>query len=199
MPIELNDHLLNDGTALVLHGESGLEDSDLAQLLDFTEERKEKLTVVVLSHTKVTGACLAYLACLPRLRELYLNGTRISDQDSFDLSGWDLEMVNLDNTRLGDIGIARLSRASNLRSVRLRNTRATDRGVQLLGTIPSLCEYHLDGAPISNHAKCRLDNRIKMAHTDLAAALRSIKHHIALGAQIIALRGPVGWVRRYTL
>ena len=199
MPIELNDHLLNDGTALVLHGETELEDSDLAQILAFTEEQRRTLTVVVLSHTKVTGACLAYLACLPHLTELYLNGTQIGDQDPFELAGWPLETVNLDNTRLGDMGIARLGRAPNLRVVRLRNTRVTDRGVQMLGTFPRLREYYLDGTPTSDHAKRRLDNAIEMAHIDLAEAFRLIGRKIALRtrlvAQIFAIAGPARWVR----
>lgn len=192
MPIKLKDHLVNDGTALVLHRESELVDSDLAQLLDFTREQRAKLTVVVLSETKVTGVCLRYLACLPRLRELYLNGTQIRDWDSFDLSGWALEMVNLDNTRLGDIAIARLLRAPYLRTVRLCNTQVTDRGLQLLGTLPSLREYHVDGTPTSKHAKCRLDNRIRMTHMDLSRALRSIGRHAMLGVQRVVLPGTVG-------
>ena len=199
MPIELNDHLLNDGTALVLHGETELEDSDLAQILAFTEEQRRTLTVVVLSHTKVTGACLEYLACLPHLRELYLNGTLVSDQDPFELSGRALEVVNLDNTRLGDMGIARLIRAPNLRVVSLRNTQVTDPGVHLLGSFENLREYYLDGTPTSVHAKCRLGNTIKMAHIDLAGTLRVIGRQIQLGARlvarIVAFPGPAGWAR----
>ena len=195
MPFELKDHLLNDGTALVLHRESELADSDLEQLLDFTEEQRAKLTVVVLSGTRVTGACLRYLACLPRLRELYLNGTQISDWDSFDFSGWALEMVNLDNTGIGDTAIARLLGAPNLSTVRLCNTQATDRGIQLLGTLPSLREYYLDGTPISKHAKCRLENTIRMARMDLSQALRSIGRQVILGVQRFVFPGTIRWAR----
>jgi len=183
MPIDLNDHLINDGTALVLHGVKDLEDSDLAQLRAFTQAQRRALTVVVLSHTKVTGACLEYLACLPQLKELYLNGTQISDQDPFELSHSSLEVVNLDNTRLGDRGIARLSRAPSLRVVRLCNTQVTDLGVQRLGTFPKLREYYLDGTSTSNHAKRRLDNAVHMAYFDLAGALQLIGRHIALRAR----------------
>ena len=203
MPIELHHHLINHGTALVLHAETQLEDADLAQILGFTEPQRRALTVVVLSHTQVTGACLEYLACLPHLRELYLNDTQISDQDPLDLSGWRLETVNLDNTRLGDLGIAGLARAPNLRTVRLCNTQVTDRGVLMLATLPKLREYYLDGAPISNHAKRRLDNAIKMAHIDLAGAFRLVGREIALGArllvQLFVVPGPVGWVRGWML
>lgn len=203
MPIELHHHLLNHGTALVLHAETQLENSDLAQICAFTEAQRRALTVVVLSHTKVTGACLQYLACLPCLRELYLNDTQISDQDPFELAGWPLEAVNLDNTRFGDRGIARLGRAPNLRTVRLSNTQVTDQGVQMLGSFPRLREYYLDGTPTSNHAKRRLDNAIQMAHIDLAGALRLIGRQMALGArlvaQVFAVPGPVSWVRGWML
>lgn len=204
MPFDLNDHLVNDGTALVLHGVKELQDSDLAQLRGFTEAQRNRLTVVVLSRTKVTGACLEYLACLPHLRELYLNGTQISDQDAFELSPSSLETVNLDDTRLGDLGITRLSRAPNLRAVRLCNTQVTDRGVRTLETFPRLREYCLDRTPISRHAKRRLDNAMKMAHIDFTGALRVIGRQIELGvrnkvARFIKAPGDVGWARGWML
>jgi len=181
MSIDLNDYLLNDGTALVLHGEGELEDRDLAQLQRFSVDQRSKLTVVVLSRTPVTGGCLKYLACLPNLRALYLNATQINDEDWFDVSGWALETINLDNTRIGDKGITRLKEATRLESVRLCNTRVSDTGIQWLGTFPRLREYFLDGAPISDHAKRRLDNAIKMGHLDITEAVRSVRRHLALG------------------
>jgi len=180
MLIDLNDHLLNDSTALVLHGESELEDTDLARLHRLSVEQRSKLTAVVLSRTRVTGACLKHLACLPNLRALYLNATQINDEDWFDVSGWALETINLDNTRIGDQGIAQLQAATRLEVIRLCNTRVSDTGIQLLGNFPRLREYCLDGAPISDHAKRRLDNAVKMAHLDIAEAFRPARHHLAI-------------------
>jgi len=192
MSIDLSEHMLNDRSALVLHGERELEDADLAQLHRLSVEQRSKLTVVVLSRTRVTGACLKHLACLPNLRTLYLNATQINDEDWFDVSGWALESINLDNTRIGDQGIARLQAATRLEVVRLCNTRVSDTGIQLLGTFPRLREYCLCGAPISDHAKRRLDNTIKMGHLDITEAVRSVRRHLAFGVRKLISPG-TGW------
>jgi len=199
MSIELEDHLLNDGSALVLCGERGLEDSDLAQVLDLTDQQREALAVVVLSHTNVTGACLRYLARLPRLRELYLNGTQILATDPFELFGGALEVINLDDTKFGDCGVPRLRAAYNLRVVSVRNTRVSDHGVHLLGNLHRLQECYLEGTGVSDHARRRLENSIQLASVDLAWAFRAVYHQLRAAGRLltrpIALPHRCVWAR----
>jgi hypothetical protein len=180
MSIELRKHLFNRGAALVLHGEPGLADADLSPLLDFSIEEREALTVVVLSNTDLTGRCLRYLTCLPNLREIYLNGTGLPDEAPLDLIGSGVEVLNLDDTRIGDSGIAKLGAASGLRLVSLRNTRITDRGAHMLGNLPGLREYHLSGTKVSDFAIRRLDNALELAGTSAAFVFRSAFHQMNL-------------------
>jgi hypothetical protein len=67
MSIEIKDHLLCSGAALVLHEEKELVDADLAQLLKFSEKQRAAITSVVLSNTDITGECFQHLAILPNL------------------------------------------------------------------------------------------------------------------------------------
>lgn len=165
---------------MVLHGEQGLADTDFSSLLDFSIEERRALSVVVLSNTGVTGHCLRYLTCLPNLREIYLNRTGISDGAPLELIGRGVQVLNLDDTGIGDSGIAKLRAASGLRLVSLRNTRITDRGVHLLGNLPGLREYHLSGTMVSDYARRRLDNAIELAGASATFAFRSAFHQFDL-------------------
>ena len=173
MSIELRNHLFSRGAALVLHGERGLADADFSSLLDFSIEERQALRVVVLSNTGVTGSCLRYLACLPNLREIYLNGTGSTDEAPLELIGSGVQVLNLDDTRIGDTAIAKLGAASGLRLVSLRNTRITDRGAHLLGNLPGLREYHLSGTMVSDYARRRLDNALELAGNSAGLVFRS--------------------------
>jgi Leucine-rich repeat (LRR) protein len=180
MSIELRQHLVSRGAALVLHGEPGLADADFSLLLNFSIEKRQALRVVVLSNTSLTGHCLRYLTCLPNLREIYLNGTGITDDSPLDLIGSGVQVLNLDDTRIGDNGIAKLRAASGLRLVSLRNTRITDQGAHLLGNLPRLREYHLSGTRVSDYARRRLDNALELAGSSAAIAFRSAFHQLDL-------------------
>jgi len=96
--IDFTDYMLNDGTAVVLHRESELEYPALAQLRRLSVERRSKLTVVIPSGNRVTGACL------PNIRGLRLNTTQISDEDWFEVSGWVPETIDPDNMQIGGPG-----------------------------------------------------------------------------------------------
>lgn len=180
MAIKLRKHLFNRGAALVLYGKEKLVDADLAPLLEFSIGEKQALSVVVLSNTSVTGDCLQYLTCLPNLREIYLNGTGIADEAPLELIGSGIQVVNLDDTRIGDTGVAKLRVASALRLVSLRNTRISDRSAYLLGNLPNLREVHLSGTIVSDYARRRLDNSLELACTNAAFAFRSAFYQLNL-------------------
>jgi len=159
MSIAIKDYLSNSGSALVLHGERRLCRNDLEQLHDLPYESRARIKVAVLSRTCLDDACLSDLATLPNLKELYLGGTRLTDNAALDQCAIpSLQVVNLDDTLVGDAAVSRLKRARNLRIVSLRNTRVTDRGLQQIAALPNLQEYYLDGTLVTELGKRRLAN-----------------------------------------
>jgi hypothetical protein len=180
MSIELRNCLFSQGAALVLHGEPGLTDADISSLRDFTFAERQQLSIVVLSNTGVTGDCLRSLACLPNLREIYLNGTGIGDDAPLDLIAGGIQVVNLDDTRIGDTGAAKLREASALRLVSLRNTKVTDHSAHMLSRLPQLREYYLSGTLVSDYALRRLDNALELTNASAAFACRSALYRLNL-------------------
>ena len=168
--IELKDCLRTSGASLVLHGERDLVDADLAQLRDFSEKQRAAITTVVLSNTHITGECFQHLALLPNLIVLYGCGTQIKDDAPFNLLSRTIEILNLDRTEVGDRCILQLMNLPRLRLLSLRRTGITDRGLHLLGAMPSLSEYYLNGTIVSDYAKQRLDNVINLDAITFAMA-----------------------------
>jgi len=159
MSIAIKNYLFNSGSALVLHGERHLCRNDLEQLHDLPYESRARIKAAVLSGTFFDDACLSYLATLPDLKQLYLGGTRLTDNAALDQCAIpSLQVVNLDDTLVGDAAVARLKWARKLRIVSLRNTRVTDRGLQHIAALPNLQEYYLDGTQVTELGKRRLAN-----------------------------------------
>ena len=158
MPLDISDHLLNGGTALVLHGKRCLMDSDLEQIPKLSITARAKIDSVVLSCTLLTDACLEHLSALPNLRKLYLQGTLITDNVPLELFARRLEVVNLDNTLVGDGAIRKLSLARNLRVLSAKNTHVSDCGAYRLVRATKLQEYHLSGTQVTELGRKRLDN-----------------------------------------
>jgi len=171
MAIELKDHLFNSGAALVLHGKRNLEDADFAALSGFSEDEKAAITSVVVSDTAITGECFRYLACLPNLKALYANKTQIGDDAPLECLPTSIETINLDDTRVGDVAISKLRAAPNLRSVRLRNTNITSRGVDILASMSHLRDCHVDGAEVSEHTRQRLNNAMVLGAVTFAGVV----------------------------
>jgi len=172
--IDLSDHLYNDESALVLDRIEGVDDAGLKQLRGMDTSR---LRVIVLSNTCVTGDFIEYLSDLPALRQLYLNGSRVSKDAPLDYLPHSLEVLNLDDTSVGDAAIARLPRLWHLELVCLRNTRVTDRSIEILSRLPRLHRYFLEGTAVTEFGRRRLDNRVAMLSYDLLPSVSE-----ALGA-----------------
>jgi hypothetical protein len=193
MAIELRDHLFNSGAALVLHGNRGLSDADFAQLLDFAKEEKASITDVVVSRTGITGECFRHLACLPNLKALYANNTPIGDDAPLECLPASIEIINLDGTHVGDVGVSKLRLAPNLCSVRLRNTNITSRGVEILASMPRLRDCHVDGADLSDHTRQRLNNAMVLSAATFAGSIVFLMQKIGyelgkLGSRLYSAR-----------
>lgn len=166
----LKNCLYASGAALVLHGKRDLLDSDLAQLRNLSEQQRAAITSVVVSDTGITGECFRYLAALPNLKALYANRTQVDDEAPFERLPKTLEVVNLDRTEVGDLGVSKLSMAPNLYSVRLRATKITPRGVEMLASMPGLRDCEIDGADVNEHTRQRLINAIVLREATCYAA-----------------------------
>ena len=163
MPVDISEHLLASGTALVLHGEQRLTDGDLAQLSELSDIERSKITIAVLSDTPLTDVFFQHLAELPNLRELYLQGTSITDHAPFELCTHKLEVVNVDRTCFGDKAIGKLSLARELRVLSAKNTEVTNSGIYQLAKSKKLHEYHLSGTNVTKRGKILLDNALYRA------------------------------------
>jgi len=126
---------------------------------------------VVVSDTAITGECFRYLACLPNLKALYANKTQIGDDAPLECLPTSIETINLDDTRVGDVAISKLRAAPNLRSVRLRNTNITSRGVDILASMSHLRDCHVDGAEVSEHTRQRLNNAMVLGAVTFAGVV----------------------------
>lgn len=189
MPLDISEHLLNEGAALVLHGEQCLTDSDLAQIRKLSDTARAKIDVAVLSNTQLTDACLQHLSALPNLRKLYLQGTAITDNAPLELCAHGLEVVNLENTLVGDRVIGKLSLARDLRVLSAKHTRVTDYGIYRLAKSTKLHEYHLSGTQVTKLGKRRLDNAmfrvtlpscVRWVYYSLQISIRRIDNRLSL-------------------
>lgn len=186
MHLDINEHLYNDGSALVLHGEQGLTNSDLAQIPNLSDGVRAKIGVAVLSNTPLTDDGLKHLSALPNLRKLYIQNTAITDRAPLNVFAHNLTVVNLDNTLVGDDAIDKLSLAPNLRVLSARNTLVSDRGIQLLAKSEALQEYDFSGTQVTEFGKRRLDNA--MFRTTLALCARWACYSLQIGAHRISRR-----------
>lgn len=188
MRLSLHRHLYDSGSALVLDGIQGLTDDDLAQLRDLDDEQRRNIRVVVLSHTSITGQCLKHLTVLPNLTGIYLHGTLIDDDAPLELLSTNVEIVNLDDTLVGDRSVAKLSRLPRLRILRLRHTRVTDCGAFDLLRVRTLRSVCLAETAVNDLAKRRLDNNIVLEIVGFSMALRSVQYHAHRVLRILTLQ-----------
>ena len=170
MPIQLEKCLFSSGAALVLHGKKELADADLAQLRNLSDHQRAAITSVVVSDTGITGECFRYLAVLPNLKALYANKTQVDDKAPFEHLPKTLEVLNLDHTEVGDLCASKLRMAPNLFSIRLRNTKITREGVEMLASTNRLCDCEIDGTDVSEYTRQRLLNAIVLREASCYAA-----------------------------
>ncbi len=102
------------------------------------------LSSLNLSFTGMTAHGLRKLATLP-LRDLYLSGSPLTDQDLAVLEQWpQLSLLRFDGTSITDAGLEHVGRLRRLRSLRLDSTAITDQGLQQLKALRALTGLNLD-------------------------------------------------------
>ena len=87
-----------------------------------------------------------------KLRELFMEGTRITDAGLEDVGRLSqLQCLDLATTRVNDAGLARLTGLRKLTELNLRETRVTDAGVAHLAGLTSLESLDLSGTKVSDN------------------------------------------------
>ena len=105
----------------------------------FSARGLERLTRIEVLYISGEGADLKQVACLSRLKELYLPDTAASDSDLRHLAGLQqLEQLWLGFNRLSDAGLAHLAALPNLRMLDLAYSDVTDEGLDLLKGLSKL-------------------------------------------------------------
>jgi len=150
------------------------------------------IDTIELTGTGVTDDDLALLAPLPKLPQLHLDGTKISDRGLAHLKNVELSKValgetqitdaglkhlsgqtklrtlNLAGTRIGDEGLAHLKAATGLKGINLQGTRVTDKGVAQLAELKELTELWLDGTQVTDEALRALERCEKLHYVSLS-------------------------------
>jgi Leucine-rich repeat (LRR) protein len=188
MNVSLSNNLNGSGTALVLDGNVDVTDADLEQLGGFGDQLRRKITTVVLSRTNIQGSGIKHLNALPNLTRLFLNGSSITDSAPFDELPRSLEVLNLDNTSVGDRGVSRLCGMPSLRVLRLEGTEVTDRGLFALLKLRSLSEIYLERTATSWMARRRLENDIKLNAAGYSQIVRYAKGYTTCVLSLVTLR-----------
>jgi hypothetical protein len=108
----------------------GITDADLARM---TALERLQPTCVQFPKSPVTNNALETLKKLPKLRLLFLFGTKVNDAGLPQLKAFEkLEILNLDGCAITDRGLADLEALPSLRLVSLYGTHVTADGVKKL-------------------------------------------------------------------
>ncbi len=177
MNVSLNSHLYGSGTALLLNDNRDVADADLEQLVGFDHELRCKIRTVMLSRTNVTGSGIKHLSALPNLTSLFLNGSSITDAAPLGDLPRSLEVLDLDDTDVGDQGVSKLCSLPKLRILRLRRTEATDRTVLELLMAENLREVWLDDTATSWAARRRLESNMALSAAAHAPIMPYVRYH----------------------
>ena len=105
---------------------------------------------------------------LPRLRELYLSRTQITDAGLKHLAASvTLQKLDLFDTQVGDEGLRSIAKLTTLVRLGLGNTKVTDRGVELLKALPQLQELYLSGTAVTDNGMLAIGQIGQLRSLDL--------------------------------
>lgn len=91
------------------------------------------LKVLLVGQSTIGGTGLRHLGALPQVQRVFFDGCKLEDADLAGLSGMTgLRDLYLPSVPIGDAGLVHLRRLPALKLVDLRNTRATQEGVDRL-------------------------------------------------------------------
>jgi Leucine Rich repeat len=106
--------------------------------------------VIDLSFTAAKDSDLGFLAALPRVHELYLINTRITDAGLAHLNQHArLRTLDLARTKVTDLGLPRLGGLPGLRILGLSGTGITDSGLVSIRQLGQLRKLDLSGTAVS--------------------------------------------------
>ena len=115
------------------------------------------LRELVLDGSRVSDIGLAELGGLDQLRELSLMETRVTDAGLSHLVGLtNLKLLHLGNTAIGDPGLLHLKKLTGLNILGLRYTEVTDAGLAELEGLTMLQKLTLGGTKIGDEGLARL-------------------------------------------
>jgi internalin A len=127
-------------------------DGDLADLSRFKHLRE-----LWLNGTEITDATLAKIGDLKELRVVNLRGTKITDQGLANLAELtELQILNLRDTKVGNDGLAHVKGLTQLQILNLRNTRIDDAGTESLPGLVQLQSLFLDSTRVTDERKTEL-------------------------------------------
>lgn len=163
---------------LRLNACKGTSDSTLAPVVGFAN-----LEILGLVDTQITDTFLPRLKDLPRLEQLNLHGSKISDAGVDHLLALkSLRSLSFYGTAVGDDGLRRLRGHATLESLDLRQSQATNAGLAHLATMPALKSLLLSGvAGITDAAVPHLAKLTKLRELNVTdskispAGLRELK------------------------
>lgn len=138
---------------LLMATSRNIVDDDLVHLTPLAQ-----LNTLHLVGAQVRGHGLAHVGRLPNLLSLDLARSAVTNDSLTYLRFGRIRWLNLNYTRIGDRGLARLSTMPNLAHLFIDGTRITDRGLAHLAQIPTLEKITLVGTSVSDAGLAHLDN-----------------------------------------
>jgi hypothetical protein len=98
-----------------------------------------------------------------KAREVFLNGTRITDGDLYHLRALPhLELLNLQSTGITDAGMEQVGRLKTLKRLTIQRSKVTDAGLVHLKGLTSLIELDMVGLPITDAGLEHLHSMISL-------------------------------------
>ncbi len=142
---------------------SGLSDAQAARLGDLPELEE----VILFSSKPLTGAGLAGLSKLARLKHLNLGVLPVHDQDLAAIAGVaSLQTLDVHSAKITDAGLVHLRGLTNLRRLTLTGTRVAD--LKSLVGLKQLQSLDLSGTPITDEGLAPVAELVNLRDLNLA-------------------------------
>ena len=118
------------------------------------------VTVLDISETSIKDAAMVEIGKLPKLEDLNLWHTRVTDQGVGALVDCKLKKLNLDDTNVGDGAIESVAKISSLEFLHLGKTAVTDEGIQGLAKLTHLKDLILTNTGLSKKGVAELQAKL---------------------------------------
>jgi serine/threonine-protein kinase len=123
---------------------------------------------LILTNTPTTDAMLDSLSKMSVLKELYLDGTEITDTGVKKLVHLPLNVLDLSHTNISDQSLAYLKQMPQLTTLKLDATRIDDRGLREVSEMKQLYHLSLCGTRITDTGIANLTQLAKLCDLNLA-------------------------------